>query len=390
MDELDVRLDQDVIGDLPFIDTRQAAHILFAQKYLSFDQSSPYWRQFAREMLFNRTRVLDEIDSQLETFGSRLAGSAYHCADMWEQIEESVGDESAIVLVNPPTFSRGYEKMFDTHGLMTWNEPQSKQYDPTTDTQRLHDLLCSHSGISLMYKWQDLQGIPESHCVFATRLSGCNDAWLVSNKPDQIREMLGVGAKPQPEKELASPKWPPLSDQDKIGDDARCEIVRIDSKTAFYYRELWVHRLGPTSAQAYFMGLIDGKAAMVLGTQASTQNAIGRAESAWAPWGCLHFAIVPISRRRIQRLFLQCTTTTTFRRMAFPDVPERTGIQSTCFSKHPSVSSYRSSYRVRNREQLPDGTYRIVYEAEFSDRAFSDIFAEWHEREAKRIGSDTL
>jgi len=366
------------------------AAILYALKFLTLDRRSLYGEQFAKQMIADQDSTIASMAEQMDRFKAKLDGIQYEALDMWEHIERTLDDEDVILYVNPPTFSKGYEKLFETHGLLTWREPAFRQYDPANDTGRLHEMLDAHSGLTLMHKWGDMQGIPNGRQVFSTVVGNTSPSWVLSNRPGLIRDLLDIRAKPPKPDELGKPKWPLLQDSHPITKDSVAEVIPIDAKQARYYRQLWVHGFGGTSAQRYFLGLIDGRAAMVMGTMHQPHSTASSTETAWAPWGCLHFCIAAPSRRRLQRLFLAMTTTERFKAMAFVDLPERQGIQSSCFSKHPTVNSYRGIYRLRLRERQKDDRYRLVYEATFSDRNFGDIYRDWHAKEAKRLASETL
>jgi len=233
-------------------------------------------------------------------------------------------------------------------------------------------------------KGEDLQGIPEHHVICAAQVSAKRTDFLLSNKPALARELYGISARPLSDRKLKKPKWPPLCDRDEIPADAVVDIVPIDANTAVYFRELWAHAMPPSTAFQSFLLTLGGRAAMVIGLGLTPPS------SCWNGTGYLHWAISPPSGRRIQRLALACALTTAFRDLAFKDLPAKTQLQSTCFSRHPQVNSYRGLFEQVEREVLPDGRCRLVYHAPFSDATWAQCFSAWHEKEAKRLGSDTL
>jgi hypothetical protein len=248
----------------------------------------------------------------------------------------------------------------------------------------------SCAGLTLMmvgYEYplgEDLQGIPEHHVICAAQVNAKRTDFLLSNKPALARELYGISARPLSDRKLKKPKWPPLSDRDEIPPDAAVDIVPIDANTAVYFRELWAHAMLPSTALQSFLLTVDGRAGMVMAIGFTPPS------SCWEGKGYLHWAISPPSRRRIQRLALACALTGAFRDLAFKDLPAKTQLQSTCFSRHPQVNSYRGLFEQIEREVLPDGRYRLVYTAPFGDATWAQCFTAWHEKEAKRLGNDTL
>jgi len=61
------------------------------------------------------------------------------------------------------------------------------------------------------------------------------------------------------------PKRYPIYEDEEITPDSRINFVAVDKHTALYYRDLFVHRLGTTAAERYFLMLIDGRAVTALG-----------------------------------------------------------------------------------------------------------------------------
>ena len=363
-----------------------AAETLFAQKFLTLDTRSHYGQAFAQEMRHNRDVLLVQLAQQIQTIAEKLSGIAYEAADLWDVIEAARDAPRAIIALNPPTYSGGYTKLFDTHGALTWDEPRAAQFDHTSDTQRLHDLLMSCQGLTLMMKGEALQGIPEHHVVCAAQVNAKRTDFLLANKPELARELYGISARPQPDLQLKQPQWPPLQDADPIPAGAAVEMVLVDEATATYFRELWAHAMPPSGSSfgSLFLLVIDGRAAMLLRTSAPPTSAF------WEGCGYLWWGIVPKSRRRLQRLGLACAMTTTFRDLAFKSLPEKERLRSTCFSRHPQVNSYRGLFELVQRDPGPGGSYKLLYEAPFRPGTWAECFSAWYQKEAQRLGSDTL
>lgn len=53
----------------------------------------------------------------------------------------------------------------------------------------------------------------------------------------------------------------PIFDDSEITDESKIEILEVDKETCLYYRDLFVHKLGTTKAECYYLMLIDGKLA---------------------------------------------------------------------------------------------------------------------------------
>ena len=361
-----------------------AAQALFALKFLSLDLTSEYGRSLSREMKFSREAILASLAFQVQTAADKLAGLKYEVSDLWTVIDYARDDPAAIIAVHPP-LSGGDAKLLDTAGCVTWSAPNASPYEPKADARRLHDLLMQCAGLTLMTKGEDLDGIPEHHVVCAAQVSPTRTDYLLSNKPAVARELLGIAARPLADHPLKKPKYPPLTDADEISADAKVSIVRVEGDVAIYYRELWAHAMPASSAQAYFLLLVNGKAAMVIGTMSALPGYF------WNGAGYLHWGISPPSHRRLQRLALSCLTTEVFRSLAFLDMPVKQTLRSTCFSRHPQVNSYRGLFKQIEREEMEDGRYKLTYEADYRRKmTWASCFAEWHTKEAQRLGSDTL
>ena len=51
----------------------------------------------------------------------------------------------------------------------------------------------------------------------------------------------------------------PIYNDEEITEESKISILKVDRDTALYYRDLFVHKLGTTQAQQYYLFLIDGR-----------------------------------------------------------------------------------------------------------------------------------
>lgn len=114
---------------------------LYAQLYLRTVKSAgkEYFYNIMRDLECRKDEHVRYIREQLDRAKDFLHGMSYRPLDMWKHLEECYDDPHAIVIANPPTYTAGFEKWYDTGGRMSWKEPEYGIFDPSTGLKELYE-----------------------------------------------------------------------------------------------------------------------------------------------------------------------------------------------------------------------------------------------------------
>lgn len=181
LDELEIKAKG--FSDEELLDPATA---LYAQLYLRTAKKAgtEYFHNLLNDLSFEREKYVAQINKGLARCKARLGGMNYRPLDMLVHMREVLDDEHAIVVVNPPTYFSGYERYYDTGGLMTWKEPEYELFDPDSGHGKLFEMIADAKALVLCYQ-EKPAGEYIGDAIFArgeTR-KGMN-AYICSNRGD--------------------------------------------------------------------------------------------------------------------------------------------------------------------------------------------------------------
>ena len=183
----------------------KAASVLFMIRVLQYEKKNQtiYHRDLQRELLFNRETYILQIKEQVAELREAYKGLTYKAQDMWITLDEYKDNPNAMLLVNPPRYDGGYDRMFKgIDDVFSWDLPNAAMFKEK-DYARLMDLLGAAPAYTLMY--YPTQGEDPAPTwgdpwrpVFADRPGNKRVAainWIIANQsptPHMATE-LGVG-----------------------------------------------------------------------------------------------------------------------------------------------------------------------------------------------------
>ena len=341
---------------------------MLAIKYGQIATSSKYGMNLRKEILLNQEKYLESIKKKISVFTQQMSGCKYDIEDMWDVINAAKNDEKACIFVNVPTYKGGYEKMFANSGI-SWNEPNISQFNPALYEEiikTLSDAKCK----AFIYSQKNLDMIPDEwQTVYAQPYSIDRTDYVVSNKMGNNTYAVALPRKPHK-------IFPIYSDED-ITEDTKIEFVQVDKETALYYRDLFVHKLGTTLATEYFLMLIDGKVNTTIGITMRDVFTL-KSEYVGEVFGISRSSI---KYKRLGKLFMMCLTSGDFKRFLEARYPlgirEIKGIKTSSLTTYWEGKTDRSVMKLTYREQLKDGTFRVIYQGDFRDDTYRDCVCKW-------------
>ena len=255
--------------------------------------------------------------------------------------------EDVSFFASVPHYARGYERMFAAPHL-AWHEPKIPQFDPKRFPdllQRLGDACCA-AILCWRSEWEE--EVPPLGSAYSAALESREKAlWIIANRSMQ--------AYAESDTSFGEVKELPIYDDHEITPASKFRVIMVGLPTALYYRDLFVHRLGATTADRGFLLLVDGQVMTAFGI--FIQDFL-QFRTRYLPE---MFGITRSSRRyhRLGKLFMLLLTSGEMKKRLCDILRlwlhEPAGIQTTSITVHEEGKTDRGALRVVSREKLEDG-----------------------------------
>jgi len=373
----------DETDEIPWV-----ARCLLSLKHFSMDATNYFSRDIRSELADHRDRYAENVENDLRRHVDQLGGIHYDIRDVYEALPDREFEEDAVMFFNPPAYSTGYGAMFDTGGIMTWDEPDIPQFDPN-QRQTVLDAYGRDSPLDIVYYLNN----PDIWSQQFDTDTGGWDRFFVKKYSEKRRDYLCANWDTRDFREVERPAdsmrggdipvWEP---GDWCNKHSEVQFVELDADRAEYYRNLFLKQLKPgVSAELNGAFLVDGKMIGVVGINFGIAIKDGK-DYVYEVYG-----ITPVYSelaKPINRLLMRFLVTDDFRDdltsiINFSTAEENlTGIHTTCISRHPEVRINNGLLDIIDREERDDGKYKIQYAAEFRDKSYQQQIVEyWDEVE---------
>jgi hypothetical protein len=351
-----------------------AAHVMLILKLNQMKQTNLRGLYLREQLLSSWNRSRGAMRQQLEMLVQSVAGIHYEIADIWDVVSR-VSQEEVTFYASVPHYARGYTKMFAARNLK-WNEPSIPEFDPKTFPVLLeklgpancHAFLCRRCewNEEIPAPWKKVFGKPDDHRAL----------WIIANRSMDARAENQTG--------FGEVKKLPIYDDHEITPASKFQVIMVGLPTALYYRDLFVHRLGATTADRGFLLLVDGQVMTAFGIfiQDFLQFRVQYLPEM--------FGITRSSKRyhRLGKLFMLLLTSGEMKKRLCDILKlwlhEPKGIQTTSITVHEEGKTDRGALKIVYREKLEDGRFRIIYRGDFRDDSFADVVADWLKKHGER------
>jgi len=351
-----------------------AAHVMLILKLNQMKQTNLRGLYLREELLSSWEKTRAVMQQQLQMLFQNIAGIHYEIADIWDVVSR-VSQEDVTFYASVPHYARGYTKMFAAPNLK-WNEPGIPEFDPKTFPLLLeklgpatcHAFLCRRCEWEepIPLNWKKVYGKPDDHRAL----------WIIANRSMDPRAENTTG--------YGEIRKLPIYDDHEITPASKFQVTMVGLPTALYYRDLFVHRLGATTADRGFLLLVDGQVMTAFGIfiQDFLQFRVQYLPEM--------FGITRSSRRyhRLGKLFMLLLTSGEMKKRLCDILKlwlhEPKGIQTTSITVHEEGKTDRGTLKIVSREQLEDGRFRIIYRGDFRDDTLADVVAEWLTKHGER------
>jgi hypothetical protein len=305
------------------------------------------------ELLAHQDLYIDQLQERIGQLAAKLRGVNYEVADVLAHCERHRDNERAVLYVNPPAFAKGYTKMFDAGGLITWTEPKIPEFDAKTCWSKLYALSGGAPALVYLFRGPQIERGEgrEELAVFALERPKSKVDYLLCNRPDEARLLV----KHRSITKIAPAKIPNLPLDHEMTDKSVAQIVPTTKERALYYRDLFAHKLGATRAEQYFLVLIDGYLMGVYGTHFSEVQR-GQSGRVYETFGFnvpsqrhprLNGLLMRVIMSEDARQFYQQMTPGALRDIEY--------FQTTCIASGPEVKANRGIVKLVSRESATTG-----------------------------------
>ena len=355
----------------PWPAPKDYATVLYWQKYYaSLNQSRHYFQSIALKELRDRKDAhIAKIKESLLGFDC-LKGMTYTVKDLFADVDEAIHDSKTVIWVNPPGYKAGYAKMYDTGEMIEWNEPQFEEFIPNDHHDLLREKAEGKPAMFIWYRYNELAPGDINLAVFADQKGTTRWDYTLANRPEEFSQTISPA-----KKNIILKHWKVLPIDYEITPQCEVSIKRVDEHTALYYRDLFIHRLGATSAVWNYLMLIDGFVAGTVGI-----NSTGKwTRDPFDDYVEESYGITAPSERhpKLNRLLMMVIKSSAFLRM-FDTLEFRgLGIATTCLSLYPELKVNRGIYKLVLREKLKNYNYRLRYQGDRTDQSLEEVLLEW-------------
>lgn len=361
---------------------------LYAQLYLRTTKHAgqQYFYNILRDLEYRRDQHIAEIRQQLDRARESLHGMSYRPLDMWKHLEECYDDPHALVIANPPTYTAGFEKWYDTGGKMTWKEPEYGIFDPSTGLKELYEKMNDAKCLLVCYE-ENAPGLTAGTPVFARY--GVRDGinvYLTTNRPDEATALADGKKVTRPSESKLEPLDCAILPRDyEITRKSKIQVTEIERNAAQYYRKLWTHNFVGSSAAINMAVLIDGKLAGVFGLDkaALTMGAFGTqvSDAVFLMYGMT----VPHKKYRLGRLLTMVAQNRPLIMSICTDLEKEKAnrLKTVQMTKYPEAKEMRGLMELTKRVPDKKFGYRLTYESDLKDRNVKQALIEWLGREER-------
>lgn len=349
---------------------------LFVLKCCQLREDKYFERQVRDTLIRNKEAFIVQLQESIDKLAKKLEGIKYAPRDLVEHAMSVKYDPRTVLHLNPPGFAKGYTKMFDTKGNLSWDEPSLPEFDSATLRPKLYQALIDEPAPALAYFFRSKEVEPgyEHAAVFAAE-SGRTD-YILCNRPNEADKLV----KRRPFMRMVKTKYPLLPDDYEITLDSEIQMVEIGKSQALYYRDLFAHKLGSSKAERYFGMLIDGYFMASTGFFFSEVNR-GMSDRVFEVYG---FTAPNARYPRLNRLFmsaLMCGSTRDYFNTLFRNSLYQTGtFQTSCVSTTPEQKTHRGLSELIKRELRDDGRFLLVYQTPFHLTDYRQTIGNWLHR----------
>jgi hypothetical protein len=361
---------------------RDPAIALYALLYLKtmVTAGSGFYFEMLKDLELRREQHIETIRKQNERAKAILKGFNYRAMDLYDHLDEVMNDPKAIIIANPPTYTAGFEKWYNTGGNMTWKEPEYGIFDPNTGLIELMQERMSDAKALIITYEENQTKMMAGNAIFSRYgvRKGVN-VYLTTNREEEA-ERLGEGKMivRKDAQEIGPLECSMLPTDYNITKDSKLVFSLIEPKNATYYRGLWTHNFVGGAAQVNIGLFIDGYIAGVFGYQIAIGAMILKDILIMYGISIKHETL------RMNRLMTMIAMNNETLMSVLTDFQfsRLTGVMTTQITKYPESKEMRGLMKLYKKEKGKLG-FKLIYKCEIVNRKKAETIVEWLNNEEK-------
>ncbi len=368
-------------------DIEKAAHLVWIMKTKQINTKVFYEKLVFDDLTGRMEFHIKNIAEKLERFRTYYSGINYEIADMREILTIAQAPD-VLVVVNPPVFRNGYTKMFNFENAILWGSGVP-EFDFKREYRPVYEQTRAMPTPYLWYRFRSVEGFEASEVIYCKEYDiDKRDYWLLT-KPDELKDFkYQYMADFMTEMGVKAYSAPIFTNEDELTYDSKISFVSVTEQQAMYYRDLFAHKLGNTSAEQYYLMLIDGKIFATVGFMTSKLFRL-QSDRIFENYG---FSAPVKNLPRANRLLMLAITCKDFTKFIYDNasrinrIYRLKGLRTTCLSKYRKVKLNNGILKVLKCEKIPEGKsnggmYKILYDTEFHDLTFADVVKKFLDEE---------
>lgn len=352
-------------------DQDRVAVLLFIMKYAQLRSSVFYENSYRNEMMSKPDYYIKQLYDYLTKNLASYTGVVYQQQDVRELFYEMADSykETDLIIMNPPAFAKGYEKMFDFGAYIKYETP-ADEFDFNAEWKNLYlraknDLVCP----MIWYTSRPyLDVVPTSDRIYMSEIAGDKFTHIMCNKPntlDGFKEKYVINYKKKSSEAVVHYE---LVDSDhELTMDDKLVIKEINKESALYYRDLFAHRLGSTVSELYFGIFLNGK---LLSVCAFNTSFLRRLQANYI-FESFCFSISHNKYENLNRLSMMCLCSGEYKLYLEANTLKNSAyvkletFKTTCLTKYRKSKLNNNLLTLTGREKAENGTYKLTYEQPF-------------------------
>lgn len=365
---------------------RDPATVMYAIMYYRTANGvrNDYTFELLRDIEKRKDDYIESLREQIRRGREIVGNIKYEPLCMWKHMERVMDDPHTILIMNPPTYKAGFEKYYDTGGMVTWKEPDYDIFDPKTGYEEIYSLYGDAKALFLLYEENEPKKTAGEPVFARYGVRNGINVYLTSNRPDEIEKLTSGKKIARPNESKVDKLDCPIMPRDyEITPDTKVEVARIDSSKAQYYRRLWTHGFVGQKAPINMAVFIDGMVAGVFGYDKSalTIGAFGTqvSDAVFLMYGMQ----VQSSRYRLSRLITMIAQNRDNVMGICDDLEKEKArtLKTVQQTKYPVAKEMRGLMKLTGRKEDDRFGYRLTYTSDFKDRTMKETIEEFLRRE---------
>lgn len=319
-------------------------------------------------------QYIDKLKKEYEILG----GINYEIQDINDVLMDY--GKNVCLVGFPPINTNDYEKIFDYKGAVEL-EVDTKMFTPDMFPEMFNSSLTWESSF-LAFTTHYFNEIDKKF-IFAAKHNG-NDQYdyLMFNHydklPDYLKNML-MANKPKTYTPLKNVNI--FGAKDVIRPDSKITIIPIKSENALFYRGLWIHNLGTTSASSNYAMLIDGKIFGVVGIADTSDLSKMKSDYVFLQYtASVNSEIYTNSIRLLE----WCITSSDFKKLLYKTLSQINrfyrinGMKTVSLTKHDYVKASKGIFQIIKKEHdKKTGLNKITEYTKYRKDSYNDCLKKY-------------